>query len=112
MSRQPNHSIFSFSARAHRACSLVLAGALAVATVSAVGAQEFRGSQQDQQACTDDVFRLCGEFVPDETRIIACMKAKKAQLSPACHAVFTRDDPPPAPAKTPKKTKKRKPTPT
>ncbi|MEI8150206.1 MAG: cysteine rich repeat-containing protein [Hyphomicrobiales bacterium] len=34
--------------------------------------------------CTADVMRLCSEFVPDEGRIIACLKSKRKQLTPPC----------------------------
>ena len=46
------------------------------------------GTQAEQDACTPDVFRLCQEFIPDETPILACLKAKHAQLSPACEPVI------------------------
>jgi hypothetical protein len=34
--------------------------------------------------CTPDVMRLCSEFVPDPDRIVACLKAKRRQLTPSC----------------------------
>ena len=96
------------------ACAFGLAGGFMLGAASVTLAEEFpsdqrgsssfQGSQADQQACHDDVFRLCGDFVPDRERIIACLKFKVKQLSPACHAVFTRDDPPPPPP--PKKRKR------
>jgi hypothetical protein len=47
-------------------------------------------SQEDEAACTPDVMRLCQEFVPNRKEIVACMVAKKKDLSPECHAVFSR----------------------
>jgi hypothetical protein len=38
--------------------------------------------------CTGDVMRLCSEFVPDADRIVVCLKAKRRQLSPACHGAL------------------------
>src|SRR4051812_25066054 len=38
------------------------------------------------ELCTPDVMRLCSEFIPDRGRIIACMKAKRSQLSAGCLA--------------------------
>ena len=35
-----------------------------------------------QQACTPDAMRLCSDTIPDVARTTACMKAKRAQLSP------------------------------
>ena len=43
---------------------------------------------EQQQACTPDAMRLCGEFVPNVDAITACMIQKKAQLSPECRAFF------------------------
>ena len=34
--------------------------------------------------CTPDVMRLCNEFIPDADRIVACLKSKRRQLTPAC----------------------------
>ena len=79
---------------------LIATGVL-LAAPSVTGAQEsYRGSQAEQQACTDDVFRLCDQddvfrlcdqFVPDEQRIIACLIKNRQNLSPACQAVFLRE---------------------
>jgi hypothetical protein len=48
-----------------------------------------QGSAQQQQACTPDAMRLCGEFIPDVAKITACMSRKHASLSPACKATMT-----------------------
>lgn len=47
-----------------------------------------RGTQADQDACTPDVFKLCSDFIPDEPQILACLKSKRDQLSPACGKVM------------------------
>lgn len=49
---------------------------------------------EQQQACTPDAMRLCGEFVPNVDAITACMIQKKSQLSPQCR-VFFRQGPEP-----------------
>jgi hypothetical protein len=70
--------------------------AIALASVAARAqpqAEMYRGTPEDQQACTDDAFRLCGQFVPDAPRIVQCLIANKPKLSPACHEVFSRNDP-------------------
>ena len=41
-------------------------------------------------ACTLDAFRLCGAEIPNVERIIACMKANKANLSRGCRSVFDK----------------------
>lgn len=53
-----------------------------------------RGSVEDQLACTPDVYRLCSQYIPDENRIVACLKQNVASLSAGCHRVFTRPDSP------------------
>ncbi|MGL9623273.1 hypothetical protein QRQ56_35515 [Bradyrhizobium sp. U531] len=55
----------------------------------------FAYTPEEQQACSPDAMRLCGEFVPNVDAITACMIKKKAQLSPQC-AVFFRRGPEPA----------------
>src|SRR6266581_5724841 len=51
-------------------------------------------SDEQQQACTGDAFRLCSSDIPDVDRITACMIRNKAQLSPGC-PVFFRAGPEP-----------------
>ncbi|TQF33801.1 hypothetical protein [Bradyrhizobium sp. UNPA324] len=65
--------------------------ALAVLVQPSAG---FAYTQEEQQACTPDAMRLCGEFVPNVDAITACMIKKKAQLSPQCR-VFFRPGPEP-----------------
>jgi hypothetical protein len=48
-----------------------------------------QGTADDRQACTPDVFRLCGAFIPNADRITACLQEKLRDLSPACRVVFT-----------------------
>jgi hypothetical protein len=49
---------------------------------------------EQQQACTDDAFRLCSADVPDVDRVTACMVRNKSQLTPGCR-VFFKPDPEP-----------------
>lgn len=56
-----------------------------------------RGSEQDQEACTPDVFRLCSDFIPNEGPILTCLQANRGQLSPACGVVIF---PPPSGARS------------
>jgi hypothetical protein len=46
------------------------------------------GTQDEQQACTPDVFRLCSAQIPNEDRIVACLNRHLAKLSPACRSVM------------------------
>jgi hypothetical protein len=46
------------------------------------------GTEEQRAACTPDVFRLCSSEIPSVDRIVACLKAKKNDLSTGCKAVF------------------------
>src|SRR3954465_12923106 len=50
--------------------------------------QEYRGTWEQQMACTPDVWRLCSDQVPDVGRIVACLRQNTPQLSNNCRAVF------------------------
>jgi len=45
-------------------------------------------TQEEQQACQPDAFRLCSSEIPDVDRITACMIARRSQLSPECRRFF------------------------
>jgi hypothetical protein len=45
-------------------------------------------TEQQRQACTPDVFRLCGAYIPDHDRIAACLRGSGQRLSAPCYAVF------------------------
>ena len=68
--------------------SLTIPIACAVAIQTSAQAEEYRGTLQQQLACTPDVFRLCGEHIPDANRILACLQQNTPQLSDSCRAVF------------------------
>ena len=48
---------------------------------SAVSAEEYRGTMEQQMACTPDVWRLCSDQIPDVNRIVACLQQNSPQLS-------------------------------
>jgi hypothetical protein len=54
-----------------------------------------QGTQQERDACTPDVFRLCGAYIPDADRITACLRSAGPQLSRPCYDVFFPAPPPP-----------------
>jgi hypothetical protein len=47
-----------------------------------------QSSDAQRSACTPDVFRLCGQYIPDVDGIVGCLKLQRINLSPACRAVF------------------------
>lgn len=73
------------------ALGLMLATALCCSLLPTAG-QAY--TDQEQQACSGDAFRLCGPEIPDVDRVTACMVARKAELSPGCR-VFFRPGPEP-----------------
>jgi hypothetical protein len=76
---------------------LMLATAVSVSMLP--GASQAYTPEQ-QQACSDDAFRLCGADIPDVERVKVCMIRNKAQLSPGCRVHF-RSEPEGAPAAAP-----------
>jgi hypothetical protein len=66
---------------------MALACALSIAATAA-WSQEYRGTWEQQMACTPDVWRLCSDQVPDVGRIVACLRQNTPQLSNNCRAVF------------------------
>jgi hypothetical protein len=81
--------------------SLGLSIACGVAVQTAASAEEYRGTFEQQMACTPDVFRLCGAQIPDTNRIVACLRQNTLQLSGPCRSVFESNAsasiPPPTP---------------
>src|SRR3954453_5591581 len=53
---------------------------------------------EQQQACTPDAFRLCGDAIPDVARVTACMIARKSEPSPGCRVFFRSPEPVATPA--------------
>ena len=75
--------------RAHRFMLGFIPGILlTVGSVQAAFAEEYRGTMEQQMACTPDVWRLCFDQIPDAGRITACLRQNTPQLSGACRAVF------------------------
>jgi len=75
----------------HRFACFTMAGLLALA--SGITPAAAQGSEEERRACTPDAMRLCREYIPNVERIIACMVARRAELSPACQAFVKPDEP-------------------
>ncbi len=61
-----------------------LAGCLVLVQTPALA----QGTDQEREACTPDVFRLCGAYIPDADRIVSCLRGNPDRLSQACYAVM------------------------
>jgi hypothetical protein len=71
--------------------STIRSGKLLIATSLMLGmltTASYAYTQQEQQMCTGDAMRLCGEYIPDVDGITACMTSKYDQLSEGCKSVF------------------------
>jgi len=80
--------------------SLAFAIGGGLGAVAPASSQEHRGTWEQQMACTPDVWRLCGDQIPDVGRIVTCLRQNTPQLSNNCRAVFesqaSAQPPPPA----------------
>jgi hypothetical protein len=74
-------------------CQATVAVLLLVGSASARAQEnpEYRGTHEQQVACTADVFRLCWSEIPNVNRIIGCLVREKPRLSAGCRAVFEQN---------------------
>ena len=79
--------------RISRAC-FMLAMALSASLLSGAA---YAYTPEEQQACSPDAFRLCGDAIPDVDRVTACMIRKRSELSPGCRVYFRSPEPVAAP---------------
>jgi hypothetical protein len=68
--------------------------AIGLALLLGVGTGALAQSAEDQAACQDDAFRVCGHTIPDRERTFQCMITYRDALSPACRTVIARHLPP------------------
>jgi len=73
------------------ACCFAAFGLFLILETSAIA----QGTDQQRQACTPDVFRLCGAYIPDAERITACLRGNGPRLSQPCYNVFFPPQPQP-----------------
>jgi hypothetical protein len=65
----------------------IIGAALIVITLGG-GAAVAQGTETQQDACRPDVFRLCGNYIPDVDQIVSCLRGNEARLSGACRQVM------------------------
>ena len=70
-----------------RDASLVLAVSVSALSLTT----NFAFSDEAEQMCTSDAFRLCSSEIPNIPKITACMIKHRADLSPGCRAVMDKD---------------------
>jgi hypothetical protein len=76
------NSTWDYSRDYSRLLCRIAAGSLLLVAVS--GKPATAQSADAQERCTEDVMRLCSEFVPDADSIVVCLKAKRLQLTSSC----------------------------
>jgi len=54
-------------------------------------AQDYQGTSEQRAACTFDAFRLCASYIPDGTKVEACLRNQMPNLSARCRAVFSQN---------------------
>ncbi|MBX9823506.1 MAG: hypothetical protein K2Y27_00785 [Xanthobacteraceae bacterium] len=69
---------------------LALAFAATLALIALAPAASLAQSQEEQQACMDDAFRLCGHAIPDRDRVAGCLSDNFNRISVACRTVMQR----------------------
>ena len=65
---------------------IALAAALLALAPVAVTAE----TQEEQQACMNDAFNICGQAIPDRDRVAACLTQNLDRISSACRTVMLR----------------------
>jgi hypothetical protein len=45
-------------------------------------------ARDGEKACKGDVYRYCGDAIPSEEKIVACLKKNKKRLNKACRQVM------------------------
>ena len=68
--------------------SVAIAIGGATAAQNTAFSEEYRGTWEQQMACTPDVMRLCSDQIPDVNRIVACLRQNTDLLRSSCRAVF------------------------
>jgi hypothetical protein len=61
-----------------------------ILTAGLLATPVFAQSQDEQQLCMNDAFKVCGHTIPDRNRTIACMVQNKSRLSAGCQTVMDK----------------------
>jgi hypothetical protein len=67
-------------------------GAMLSVAVLAFPATAWSYTDEQQQACSGDAFRLCSSDIPDIGRVTACMVRRQSELSAGCRVYFRHDE--------------------
>jgi hypothetical protein len=67
---------------------------LAIALALSAGTVALAATAEEEQACTNDAFQFCQNYIPDRNRVFTCLVSNRDQLSVACHTVMAPYLPP------------------
>lgn len=73
--------------------------ALAFAFIALAPVAASAESQEEQTACMNDAFTVCGHAIPDRDRVGACLAQNIKRISAACRIVIQRYSKPAAPTR-------------
>ena len=63
---------------------------IALAFVAVAPSTSLAQSQEEQNACMNDAFNVCGHAIPDRDRVAACLHQNVSRVSTACRAVMQK----------------------
>jgi hypothetical protein len=52
-----------------------------------------RAEESSQNACMQDAFSICGQFIPDRERVAACLISHRSKVSAACRGALAHFHP-------------------
>ncbi|MBX6328261.1 MAG: hypothetical protein IRY89_06765 [Pseudolabrys sp.] len=52
------------------------------------GLLEFKGTPEEQAACSHDATTFCREQIPDTLRVLSCLQQNRSRLRKACRQVL------------------------
>jgi hypothetical protein len=90
MNRFTNRFTTRFTKRTIATIQVAVALTAAAALFAPIAAQ---AEVDGQQACMQDAFTFCGQFIPDRDRVGACLFANKTRISPLCREAMKRYTP-------------------
>ena len=68
--------------------------ALAIVLALGAGTVALAATAEEEQACTNDAFQFCQNYIPDRNRVFTCLVNNRDQLSAVCRTVMAPYLPP------------------
>ena len=61
---------------------------LAIGLALGAGTVALAETADEQQACMNDAFQVCGDAIPDREKVFHCLVTKHNEISPACRVAM------------------------